>query len=176
MWLCRWRILVIWNVDIPCRQLLAGGTLIYPIHQWHVDQIVCWSWLPTSARWLPTVHSSMAQSTSSGFILSQIPPKIWKLFCDDEITLKLTNWGRVTHICVSKLTIIGSDYGLSPDLRQAIIWTNAEILLIEPLGTSFRANLSKIDIFSFKKINLNMPSAKSQPFLLGLNDDHVRCL
>ena len=27
----------------------------------------------------------------------------------------LTHWGRVTHLCVSKLTIIGSDNGLSPD-------------------------------------------------------------
>ena len=44
----------------------------------------------------------------------------------------LTHWGRVTHICVSKLTIIGSDNGLSPDRRQAIIWTNAGILLIGP--------------------------------------------
>ena len=42
----------------------------------------------------------------------------------------LTHEGRVTHICVSKLTIIGSDNGLSPDRRQAIIWTNAGILLI----------------------------------------------
>ena len=41
----------------------------------------------------------------------------------------LTNWGRVTHICVSKLIIIGSDNGLSPDRRQAIVWTNAGILL-----------------------------------------------
>ena len=32
----------------------------------------------------------------------------------------LTHWGRVTHICVSKLTIIGSDNGLSPGGRQAI--------------------------------------------------------
>ena len=36
----------------------------------------------------------------------------------------LTHWGRVTHICVGKLTIIGSDNGLSPERRQAIIWTN----------------------------------------------------
>ena len=49
----------------------------------------------------------------------------------------LTHWGRVTHICVSKLTIIGSDNGLSPGRRQAIIWTNAGILLIGPLGTNF---------------------------------------
>ena len=36
----------------------------------------------------------------------------------------------VTHICVGNLTIIGSDNGLSPDRRQAIIWINAGILLI----------------------------------------------
>ena len=42
----------------------------------------------------------------------------------------LTHWGRVTHICVSKLTSIGSDNGLPPGRRQAIIWTNARILLI----------------------------------------------
>ena len=48
---------------------------------------------------------------------------------------QLTHWGQVTHIYVSKLTIIGSDNGLSPGRRQAIIWTNAEILLIGSLGT-----------------------------------------
>ena len=35
-------------------------------------------------------------------------------------TVTLTHWGRVTHICVGKLTIIGSDNGLSPGRRQAI--------------------------------------------------------
>ena len=57
----------------------------------------------------------------------------------------------MTHICVSKLTIIGSDNGLSPDRRQAIIWTNAEILLIGPLGTNFSEILIEIITFSFKK-------------------------
>ena len=33
----------------------------------------------------------------------------------------LTHWGRVTHICVSKLSILGSDNGLSPGRRQTII-------------------------------------------------------
>ena len=41
------------------------------------------------------------------------------------------------HICVSKLAIIGSDNGLSPGRRQAIIGTNAGILLIGPLGRNF---------------------------------------
>ena len=55
----------------------------------------------------------------------------------------LTYWGRVTHICVSKLTIIGSDNGLSPGRRQAIISTNAEILLVRTLGTNFSEILNR---------------------------------
>ena len=81
----------------------------------------------------------------------------------------LTHWGRVTHICVSKLTIIGSDNGLSPGRCQAIIWTNAGILLIWPLGTSFSENLIDIYIFSFKKMHLKMSSVKWRPFCLRLN-------
>ena len=52
-------------------------------------------------------------------------------------TCFLTHWSRMTHICLSKLTIIGSDNGLSPDRRQAIIWTNVGILLIGTLATNF---------------------------------------
>ena len=59
----------------------------------------------------------------------------------------LTHWGQVAHICVSKLTIIGSDNGLSPGRRQAIIWTNAGILLIGPLVTNFSEIL--IEIYTF---------------------------
>ena len=39
--------------------------------------------------------------------------------------------------CISKIIIIGSDNGLPPGQRQAIIWTNAGILLIWPLGINF---------------------------------------
>ena len=73
------------------------------------------------------------------------------------------------HICVSNLIIIGSDNGLSPSWRQAIIWTNAGILLIAPLGTNFSEILSEIDTFSFKKMHLKMSSGKCRPFCLGLN-------
>ena len=83
--------------------------------------------------------------------------------------VSLTHWGQVTHICVSKLTIIGSDNGLSPGRRQAIIWTNAGILLIRPLGTNFSEILIRIQTFSFKKMHLKMSSAKWHPFCLGLN-------
>ena len=76
--------------------------------------------------------------------------------------ISLTHWGRVTHICVSKLTIIGSDNGLLPDWRQAIIWTNAGILLIRISQTNFSEILSKIHKFSFPKMHLKMSSAKWQ--------------
>ena len=46
-------------------------------------------------------------------------------FCSRTI---LTHWGRVTHICVSRLPITGSDNGLSPGRRQAVIWTNWNIV------------------------------------------------
>ena len=73
------------------------------------------------------------------------------------------------HICVSKLTIIGSDNGLSPDRRQAIIRTNAGILLIGPLGINSSEILIEILTFSFKKMRLKVSSAKRRPFCLGLN-------
>ena len=66
----------------------------------------------------------------------------------------------MTHICVSKIIIIGSDNSLSPGQRQAIIWTNGGILFIEPLGTNFSEILIEIYTFSFTKMNLKMPSAK----------------
>ena len=75
----------------------------------------------------------------------------------------------MTHICVGKLTDIGSDNGLSPGRRQAIIWTNGGILLIGPLGTNVSETLIEIYTFSFKKMQLKMSSGKWQQFYLGLN-------
>ena len=68
----------------------------------------------------------------------------------------------MTQICVGKLTIIGSDNGLSPERRPAIILTNAGILLIGPLETNFSEIL-------MKKIRLKMSSAKCWSFCVGLN-------
>ena len=83
---------------------------------------------------------------------------------------ELTHWGRVTHMCVSKLTTIGSDNGLSPGRRQAIIWTNDGILLIRTLGKNFSEILNEIHAFSFKKMHSKMSSAKWRLFRLGLNE------
>ena len=64
--------------------------------------------------------------------------------------------GRVTHICVGNLTIIGSDNGLSPGRRKPIIWTNAEILFIGPLGTKFIEIQIGIQEFLYKKMLENV--------------------
>ena len=76
----------------------------------------------------------------------------------------------MTHICVCKLTIFGSDNGLSRGRRQAIIRTKAGILLIRQLRTNFSEILIGIQTFSFKKMQLKMSSAKWRPFCLGLNE------
>ena len=81
------------------------------------------------------------------------------------IVTQLTHWGRMTHICVSKLASIISDNGLSPGRRQAIIWNNAGILLIGPLGTNFSEILIEIHIFSSMKMHFEMSSDKMAAIL-----------
>ena len=94
------------------------------------------------------------------------------LFCYGYIVLDpwdlLTHWGRVTHICVSNLTIIGSDNGLSPGRRQAIIWTNTGILLIGPLRTNFNEDFNlNSNIFiqenTFESVVCEMAAILSRP-------------
>ena len=55
---------------------------------------------------------------------------------------RVNHWGRMTHICVGKLTTNGSDNGLSPGRRQAIIWAIAGKLLRGPLGKKLPWNFN----------------------------------
>ena len=99
-----------------------------------------------------------------------------KSICDLTPTRQLTHWGRLTRWWVSELTIIGWGNDLSLSRSQAIIWTNVFILkkmlinllilLIWHLGTNFSEILIKMFISSFKKLHLNMSSAK---FCVRLN-------
>ena len=93
------------------------------------------------------------------FIASAVPA---------DVLLLLTHWGRVMNICVSKLTIICSDISLSPGRHLAIIWANAGILLIEPLGANFSEILIEIHTFSFKKMHFKMLSGSWGPSCLCL--------
>ena len=54
-----------------------------------------------------------------------------------DIGLWFSTSRRICEWRISTLTTTGSDDGLSPARRQAIIWTDAWILLIGPLGTNF---------------------------------------
>ena len=57
----------------------------------------------------------------------------------------------------------------SPGQRQAIFWTNDEILLNGPLRTNFSDISIDTQIFSFKKIYLKISSANWRLYRVGLN-------
>ena len=63
--------------------------------------------------------------------------------------------------------IIVSDNGLPHVWCQAIIWTNAGLLLIGPLGSNNSEFLIKLQQFSYKEIHLKMMSAKWHLSCLG---------
>ena len=80
----------------------------------------------------------------------------------------LIYWGRVTHVCVSKLTIVGSDNGLLPGRRQAIIWTNAGLFVNSNLRNKLQWNIKQnSDIFiqenAFENVVCEMAAILSQP-------------
>ena len=73
------------------------------------------------------------------------------------------------YMRLTKLTIIGSDNGLSYGRRQAIIWTSGWMLLIGSLGININGIWREIHAFSLKNMHLKNPSAKWRPFCLGLS-------
>ena len=96
----------------------------------------------------------------------------WCIIADTLIftyQIPLTHWGRVTHICVSELTIIGPDNGLSPSRCQAIIWIHAGIMVIWPLQANFSEILIEIRTFSFKKNVCESVVCEMAPFCLSHN-------
>ena len=121
----------------------------------------------TNAVSCPQLKTKFSENSKYGQMhLKMLSTKEWP-FCFGLSVL--THWGRVTHICVSKLTTIGSDNGLSPGRCQSIIWTNAGILLIQTLGSNFSEILRALHTFSFKKMHMKMSSGKCRPSCLSLN-------
>ena len=117
---------------------------------------------------LPNLNQCWIQSSKKPHFIYHIN---WKDTIE-KMGLKivcLTHWGRLTHTCVSKLTTIGLDNGLSPGQCQTSIKTNAGILLIGPLGTNLSEILIIIYPLSFRKMHLKMSPGKWWPFCLGLN-------
>ena len=115
-------------------------------------------WKQTSAVFIIANCKNLAVGCKCWHLIDALHAK--RVFIDS-----LTHWVRVTHIYVSKLTIIGSDNSLSPGRRQAIIWTNDGILLIGTLETDFSEILSEINIFSLREIYLKISPAKMPAIL-----------
>ena len=65
---------------------------------------------------------------------------------------------------------LGSGNVLLPIRHQAITWTDADLLSIWTLETNFSEILIEIQMFSLKKLKLNVSSAKCQPSCLGLGE------
>ena len=55
----------------------------------------------------------------------------------------LTHWGRVTHICISKITIIGSDNGLSPWTAPSHYLNQCWNIVNWTLGNKLQWNLNR---------------------------------
>ena len=102
---------------------LSENIIVSTFSEWYIN------------KKLPTKHFNLTALNSYKYSKG--------IACSDlkKIDTPITHWGRVTHICVNKLTIIGSENGLSPGRRQAIILTNAGILLIGPLWTKFSGEI-----------------------------------
>ena len=147
----------------PCADTKSLSEQILIHHQ--VSVAICC----LAHRWLVTTTcvSGLGHYWFGRWLVACLAPSHLDQFCPG--LNELTHWGWVPHIHISKLTIIGSDNGLSPGRCQAIVWTNAVICLIGPLGTNFNEILIEIYTFSFKKMHLKMLSAKWTPFCLSLN-------
>ena len=113
-------------------------------------------WKSTGDRRFPSQKASNAEIFSISWC---------HLVSSGSICTWETHWGRVTHICDSKLTIIGSDKGLASGRRQAIIRSNAGMLLNGHIGTNFSEIVIEIPTFAFKKTYFKMPSAKGGHFI-----------
>ena len=89
----------------------------------------------------------------------------------------LTHGGRVTHICVSKQAIFGSDNGMSSGRRQVVILTSAGILLIVPLGTNSEISI-EILTFSFNQMRLRNGGhfVSASMIIILLNTIQQRCM
>ena len=137
------RCLPVFGYSTNRKFIWGGGAMVYSHGYTYITcqgmctrLALCCILLWLSIGWLYSYLSGLFRGLWGNHVIVPVPARP-----------TLTHWGRVTHICVVKLTIIGSDNGLSPGRRQAIIWTNAGILLIGPLGTNFIEILNGIQIF-----------------------------
>ena len=124
--------------------MLTTSLIVYS-HNLNINTV----WERTFSRWPFSLERAPRSLTT--MVKLQIPNMDYFWHNTDEAShwptpsIMLTHWGRVMHIYDGKLTIIGSDNGLSPGRRQAII--NASILSIGRFGISFSKFNRNVNIF-----------------------------
>ena len=160
-------------IKFPVTEKLTKGALVTPTTGWH-QAITCTNAGILLIRTLGTIFSEILSAIHT-FLFMKMHLKMlsgkWRPLWVSLNVLKqfrvLTHWGRVMHICISKLTISGSDNGLLHGQHQAIIQTNSGILLIRPLGPNFNKISISIHTFTLKKSIENviweMASILTQP-------------
>ena len=98
-----------------------------------------WKWQSVSINSSTAGFFSQRASNVQLLLVAQTNSRVGMSVTEDPITLiwhrcnnievcYWTHWGWVKHIYVTKLTIIGSNNGLSPVRCRTIIWTNVGIL------------------------------------------------
>ena len=134
-----------------CRPFCLGFTLTNGI-RWQVLPVFYMRKINTNC--CPDLHQIVSISTMKMSMLlnwfhmmwMHIYWTRWDMWSNNS-ECPLAHWGKYASVIQP---IIGSENGLSPDRRQAIIWTNKDISLIEPLGTNFNEIWIKI-CFSFRE-------------------------
>ena len=85
---------------------------------------------------------------------------------DSILQFKLISPQCRIYASVNRVSIASAN-GLSPIRRQAIIWTNAGLLSIGPLGTNFGEILIKIQNVSFTTMHVKISPVKWRPYCPG---------
>ena len=92
--------------------------------------------------------------------------QIFQLWCGGITSQEKNTEGSLT---CSRINTITLNRLLPPPGRHpAIIWTNTGMILIGPIWTTFNDILR--ENLTFRKIRLNVSSAKWWPFCFGLNE------
>ena len=127
-----------------------------------------------TSTWKPDTLDNTLKSLTPGrygcnpeLIISGVISRIDIFSISHEITLRWMQQSPINDefleamwriYALPTFAIIGSDNGLSPVQRQAIIWTNAVLWPIGPLGANFSQIEFEVQIFSFKKMPFKMSS------------------
>ena len=138
------------NVILVCNFVRCKCIVLYETRplQWVMGQ--------QGSNWCP-----------SALVPGHQKPQCWLHTYTFPCIYGLTQWGRVTHICVSKLTIIGSDNGFVAWPAPSRYLNQRWNIVNRNPWNKFQWNFNQNSYILIK--NLKMSSAKWRPFCLGLN-------